>query len=137
MVVASEVNRVMSERELAKRIEKRRIACDSLIQQLDPLEQIRFCLTTEARIQNKIFRAVVEIEGCEVGSRCALNGQFLSGRNFRVKLFRDFLCDLTLDSEHVVQVAIVLFRPHMCVSARVDQLGVHVKLSSDPAYATL
>src|SRR5437899_6708593 len=137
MVVASEVNGVMSVGELAKRIEKRRIACDSLIQQLDPLKQIRFCLTTEARSQNKIFRAAVKIEGCEIGSRPALNGQFLRGRNFGVKLLSDFLCDLTLDCEYVIQVAIVLFRPHMCVSARVDQLGVHVKLSSDPAYATL
>src|SRR5438552_1840820 len=137
MVVASEVNGVMSEGELAKRIEKRRIACDSLIQQLDPLEQIRFCLTTEARIQNKIFRAVVEIEGCEIGSRPALNGQFLSGRNFGVKLLSDFLCDLTLDCEDVVQVAIVLFRPDMGVGASVDQLRIDMKPAAGLACATL
>ena len=54
-----------------------------------------------------------------------------------MELLCDFLRDFALDREHVFQIAIVLFRPHMCVSARVDQLGVHVKLSSDPAYATL
>src|SRR6266487_7108566 len=137
MVVASEVNGVMSEGELAKRIEKRRIACDSLIQQVDPLEQIRFCLTAKARIQNKIFRAVVEIERCEIGSRPALNGQFLSRRNFGVKLLSDFLCDLTLDCEHIVQVAIVLLRPDVRIGARVDELGVDMNLSSCLAHATL
>ena len=64
----------MSVGELATRIEKRWIARQSLIQQLDPLEQIRFCLTAKARFQNKIFRAVVEIEGGEIGSRWTLNG---------------------------------------------------------------
>src|SRR6266545_2371204 len=72
MVIASEVHRVMSVGELAIRIEKRWIARDSLIQQLDRLQEIGFCLTAKARFQNKIFRAAVEIEGGEIGSRSAL-----------------------------------------------------------------
>ncbi len=55
----------------------------------------------------------VEIEGREVGGWRALNGEFLSRRNFGVKLFSDCLRNLALDSEHVFQIAIVLFRPEV------------------------
>src|SRR4029077_5319029 len=126
MVVASEVNGVMSEGELAKRIEKRWITGHSLIQQLDPLEQIRFCLTTKARTQNKIFGAAVEIEGSEIACWPALDGHSLSGRNFGVKLLSDFLCDLALDREHLIQIAVVFLCPHVRIRPSVDQLNVHM-----------
>jgi hypothetical protein len=51
---------------------------------------------------------------------------FSAAEIFGVKLPSDFLCDLALDPEHVFQVAIVLFRPDMCIGARVDQLRVYV-----------
>src|SRR6266545_3505793 len=79
-----------------------------------------------ARRQKKIFRVCVEIECGEVDGWRSFNGQFLSGGDFCVKLLSDFLCDLTLDSEHVPQIAIVLFSPDVGVCARVDQLGVYV-----------
>jgi len=41
MVVAKQVKEVVSPGELAIRIEKRWITCDSLIQQLGPLERVR------------------------------------------------------------------------------------------------
>src|SRR6476661_2986634 len=137
MVVASEVNGVMSEGELAKRIEKRWITGHSLIQQLDPLEQIRFCLTTKARTQNKIFRAVIEIEGCEIGSRPALNGQFLSGRDFGVKLLSYFLRNLALDREHLIQIAVVFLCPHVRICPSVDQLNVHMQPGPGLTHASL
>src|SRR6184192_2895093 len=101
MVVASEVNGVMSEGELAIRIEERWIAGDSLAQQLCCLKQIGFCVTAKGGSDKKILGPAVEIEGAKISSRLALNGQFLSGRNFGVKLLSDFLCDPTLDCEHI------------------------------------
>ena len=51
----------------------------------------------------------------------------LSAVRFCVKLLRDLLCDLTLDREHVLQIAIILLNPDVCVGASVDQMGVDVK----------
>ena len=49
----------------------------------------------------------------------------------------DFLRDLALDGEQIVQIAIVLLRPYMRVSARVDQLRIDVKPCPDPTDAAL
>lgn len=41
----------------------------------------------------------------------ALSGGFLTGRDFRVKLLSDLLCDLTLDCEDVGKIAIISLCP--------------------------
>ena len=105
--------------ELAIRLEKRWIARHRLVQQIDCLQQIgcrRYGKSSseidswrEYRDRKRQDRPLV-----------ALNGQFLSGGDFGVKLFGDFLRDLTLDCEQIIQIAVVLFRPNMSVGARVD-----------------
>src|SRR5437762_13875529 len=44
-----------------------------------------------------------------------------------MKVLGDFLRDLTLDCKQPIQIAVVFLSPDMRVSARVDQLRVHVK----------
>ena len=53
-----------------------------------------------------------------------------------MKLLRDFLRYFALDSEHVFEVAIVLFRPDVRVSAGVNQLDVYVKPGTSLTDAT-
>src|SRR5215813_2886945 len=107
MVEAIEIKRVMSEGEVVIRIEKRWIARHRLIQQIDCLEVIR----RPACRQKNIFGSRVEIEGGEIARRPPLNRQFFSSRDFGAKLLSDFLRNLTLDGEQIVQIAIVLFGP--------------------------
>src|SRR5438445_11035533 len=54
-----------------------------------------------------------------------------------MNLLSDFLRDFTLDREHIIQVAIVLFRPDMGVGASVDQLRIDMKPAAGLARATL
>jgi hypothetical protein len=78
MVEAEEVKEIMSEGKLAIGLEKGWVMRDSLVQQIDRLLQIRSRATGKTRRQQKIFGAVVEIEGGEVGGWWLFNGQFLS-----------------------------------------------------------
>src|SRR5207247_9478614 len=55
---ASEVKHVLSLGELAIRIEKRWVTCDSLIQQLGRLEQIRSRVTKKPRFQKSSGAAI-------------------------------------------------------------------------------
>src|SRR6266571_3729656 len=132
MVVAKKIKRVMSEGELAIRIEKRWITRDSLVQQIDRLEGF----PPGAYRQKNSFGARVKVEGCEVGGWLALDGQFLRSRHFGVKLLSDFLRDLALDCEYVIQVTIVFFGPDVRVRARVDQLGIQMDSGPIPAHAS-
>src|SRR5712664_529398 len=101
MVVAKEVKLVMSVGELAIRSKKGWITGDYLVEQIRGLQQFRFGITAKARHQQKIFRARVQIEGGQIGSLWAFDGQFFSDRDFGVELFGNFLRDLTLDNEQV------------------------------------
>ena len=74
-----------------------------------------------------IIGARIELESDEIGWLVCLNRHFLSSRDFGVKLFGDFLRDLALDGEQIVQIAIVLLGPDVRVGARVDQLRVQMK----------
>src|SRR5207244_7021873 len=56
---------------------------------------------------------------------------------FRSKLLSDFLGNLALDGEQIVQIAIVLLGPDVRVRARVDQLRVHMKPGADSPDAAL
>src|SRR5437016_2352197 len=136
MVQATMVKLVMSPGELTIRIEKRWITRHSLVQQVDYLHQIRY-LAAKRCPQKNIIGSGIKIKSNEIAGRPALNGRFLSGRDFGVKLLSDFLRNLALDRKQVVQIAIVLFRPDVRVGARVDQLRVHVKPGADSPNAAL
>ena len=87
--------------------------------------------------RKNIIGARIEIESNEIARRLALNGQFLSRCDFGVKLLGNFLRDLALDCEQIIQIAVVLFDPDVRVSARVDQLRVQMKMRAGPADAAL
>src|SRR5215469_7873432 len=129
----------MSPRELAICLEERWITRYSLVQQIDRFQQIRLCITASGRgkahSQKKIFGATIEIKGGEIHCWWPLNSQTFIGRDFDVKLARDFLSDLTLDSEDIFQIAIVFFRPHVRVGSGIDQLDIYVKPGSGFAQA--
>src|SRR5207245_8640354 len=103
MVKSREVKLVMSPSELTIRIEKRWIARHGLVQQIDCLTEIRHPVAKGCP-RKHMTGARIEIESNEIAGRFALNGHFLSGCNFGMKLVSDFLRDLALDCEHVVQI---------------------------------
>src|SRR5262249_6754796 len=120
MIIAEVVKTVMSMRELAIRFEKRRVMHDSLIQKIGRIQQICSSANIRACHQKKILGATVKVESGEISGWLSLNGQSLSSCDFGLKVLSDSLRDLTLDSEHVVQIAIVLLRPKMRVRPRID-----------------
>src|SRR5437667_7988113 len=130
MVDAIEIKLIMSEGQLAIRIEKRWVARDSPVQQIDSLPKIQYLAPS---LQKNIIGARIQIKSNEIPGRFALNGQFLSRCNFGMKLPSDFLRDLALDCEQVVQIAIVLLGPEVGVGARVDQLRTQVNAITTPA----
>src|SRR5437762_59020 len=136
MVKAREVKLVMSPGELTIRIEKRWIARHGLVQQIDCLTEIRHP-AAKGCPRKHMTGARIEIESDEIAGRPAVNRQSLSSRDFGAKPLSDFLRNLALDGEQIVQIAIVLFGPDMSVRARVDQLRVHVKRGADSPYAAL
>src|SRR5947199_10660641 len=119
MVDAIEIKLIMSKGQLAIRIQKRWVARDSPVQQNDSLSKIHYLAPS---LQKNIIGARIQIKSNEIPGRFALNGQFLSRCNFGMQLLGDFLRDLALDCEHVVQLALIVFDPHMGISPRIDQL---------------
>src|SRR5262245_36912397 len=119
-VEATRVKVVVSPGELAVRLEEGWVMCDSLIQQLGRPQQICFRGRGKADIQKKTPGAGVEIESDEIEGGRALDGQFLSGRDFGIEVLDDFLRDFTLAREHLFQIAIILLRPDVRIRARVD-----------------
>src|SRR6266487_2508471 len=136
-MVAKPVKVAVHPGEEAIRLEKGWIACHRLVQQIDCLQPSRFRVATERRRQKEILAACVKIERDEVGGWLALNGQFLSSRDFGVQSFGDSLRDLALDGKEIVQIAIVLLSPDVGVCARVDQLRIHMKPLAGPADTAL
>src|SRR5438128_3375205 len=134
MVDAIEIKLIMSEGQLAIRIEKRWVASDSPVQQIDSLPKIQYLAPS---LQKNIIGARIQIEGNEIPGRFALNSHFLSGCNFGMKLVSDFLRDLALDCEHVVQIAVILINPDVGIGPRVDQLRIQMKMRAGPADAAL
>src|SRR5437867_3934083 len=111
MVMAKQVKEVVSPGELAIRIEKRGIACDSLIQQLGPLEQISFIVAAKGRIQKKILGARVQIERGDIACWGTFDCVFFSWRKFCLQLLRNRHCDLALNGEYVGGVPIISLPP--------------------------
>src|SRR5207249_280429 len=118
MVGAKKIKRVMSVGELAIRIEKRWITRDSLVQQIDRLEGIRF--PDRRRPQKNIFGARVEIERADVARRRTLDCVLFTRRKFGLQLIRNRLRDLALNREHVRKIAVIGLSPYVPVRARID-----------------
>src|SRR6266536_1544061 len=109
MVDAKKIKRVMSEGELAIGIEKGWITRDSLVQQIDRLEGIRF--PDRRRPQHNIFGARVEIERADIARRVTFDGVLFTWRKFCLQLISNRLCDLALNGEHVRQIAVISLGP--------------------------
>jgi hypothetical protein len=110
VVEAKKIELLMCASELAVRLEKREIACDGLIQQVDRLQQIRFQATAKTKLE-KIPGAIVQIERNEVSCWRLFNDELLRSRNFRTKLLSDFSRKVALDRKQVIQIAVEFFRP--------------------------
>src|SRR5262249_23669603 len=122
--------------ELAIRLEKSWVMRNGLIQQIYSGQRIRLLFwKVKAECQKKILSAAIKMESGKISSWWALNGQFLSMRDFDVKLLCNLFCDFALDGKDVFQVAIVFLGPDMRIGARIDQLGVDVKPGSSLTYA--
>src|SRR5262245_47513085 len=117
----------MNPRQLTICLEKRWVTRNRLIHQISRLQQCLVVSGAESPSQNKILGAAVKVEGSEINRGWALDGQLLSRRKFGVKLSCDPLRDLALNCKHVLEIAIVFFRPDVGIGAGVDQLDVYVK----------
>src|SRR6266536_1066862 len=115
MVEAKKVKRAMSVRELAIRLEKRRVTRDSLVQQIGRLEQFRSRGTAKAR-QKKIFDASVEAERRDVARRGKFDCVHFPWRKLGLKLLGNRLRDFTLNREHIRKIAVISLRPSLFVS---------------------
>src|SRR5437870_1116910 len=104
MVKTREVKLVMSPGELTIRIEKRWIARDGLVQQIDCLTEIRHP-AAEGCPRKHMTGARIEIESDEIAGRPALNRQSLSSRDPAAKPLSDFSRNLAPDGEQIVQIA--------------------------------
>ena len=100
MIVAGEVNYIVSIGELAICIEVRRVFRDSLIQQVDCFEQSRLCIAKQASFQER-FRAAVEIERGDIGRGCLLDRSLFIRREFSLQLIGDRFRDFALNGENV------------------------------------
>ena len=77
--MTKKIQEIVSICELTVRLEKRRVARNSLIQQAGCLDQISVSGGAKDRRQKKAPCLRIEIEGFEIGSWLARNGHFLSG----------------------------------------------------------
>src|SRR4029077_21014449 len=138
MVEAQKIKLVMSMRESAIRLEEVRITGNSLVQQIDRLQQICFQAAAETQ-REKSLGTIIKIESDEIGCWRLFNGKFLCSRNFRAKALSDRSCKLTLDRKQVIQIAIVFLRPDKSPRASVYQSSLEVKTraSTTPGHGAL
>src|SRR5712692_4376660 len=113
MVEGKEIKRIMSVSEFAICLEKRWIMRDSLVQQISRLQKIRQSTRDTAKngLQKKIVGASVEIERGDVARRGAFDCVLFARRKFGLQLVGDRLGDLTLNGEHVREIAIISLPP--------------------------
>jgi hypothetical protein len=105
-VQPKEVKRVMSVGELAVSLEKRWVTPDGFVQQVSCRQQSRSCGTAKA-CQKKIFGLSIELEGGDIARRGTFDCTLFTGREFRLKLVGNRLCDLTLNREYVCKIAVI------------------------------
>ena len=104
--------------------EKGGIACQSLVEQIDPGAQVLRGYCAEAGVKNEVLGPAVEFKSTHVCGRTLLNRALLGGRELRLQLIGNGFRDLTLNSKNIRQIAIVRLRPQMRVIAGIDQLRV-------------
>src|SRR5438552_18460501 len=79
-VLTQSVQCVMGTSDQALRCEERGIACQGLIEQIDPSMDIRHLHATEASVKNEIIRSAVELKRRYVRGRSLLDRTFLGRR---------------------------------------------------------
>src|SRR2546430_16228821 len=72
-MLTQSVQCVMGTSDQALRREERGIACEGLIEQIDPRMDIRHLHATEANVKNEIIRSAVELKGSDVRRRSLLD----------------------------------------------------------------
>ena len=134
MLVAEEINAVVSRGEQAISLKERGVTGHCLFQKIDRLQHIREVLRAETNIQQKALGLRVKIEGCDIGGRGTFDRIYFTRRKLCLKLISDCLRDLALDGKHIGQIAIIGLRPQMRVITSVDQLCVHADAVRSPLH---
>src|SRR5438445_7869997 len=96
-VLTQSVQCVMGTSDQALRCEERGIACQGLIEQIDPGMDIRHLHATEANVKNEVLRSAVELKRRYVRGRSLLDRTLLGGREFRLQLVGNAFGNLTLN----------------------------------------
>ena len=95
-----------------------------------------FCIAAEFV---RSVKHLVSLHERQIGSAVfrgpALDLRLLHWRELRLQFAYDLLGQVSLNSKHIGQVAIVIFRPHVLVVCGVDQLNVHAHPIADAANA--
>src|SRR5213082_1758271 len=102
--------------------EKRRVARDRLLEQLRGLEKIFLQPRAKTCVGTKSFRSHIKVVGNKIGRRSVVDAGLFLRRQLRVQLIGDRLCHFALNSEDVIKWTIIVFRPKVRVSSRIDQL---------------
>src|SRR6266404_863659 len=136
-MLTQSVQCVMGTSDQALRREERGIACEGLIEQIDPGMDIRHLHATEANVKNEIIRSAVELKRRYVRGWSLLDRTLLGGREFCLQLVGNAFGNLTLNGEDVSEIAIVSLRPKMPIVAGIDQLRVHAHTIAYALYTAL
>ena len=136
-VIASEkVNEVMRFSQSAVGKEKRRVARDRLLEQTRGLEKIFLQPRIETCGGAKSFGSQIKIVGHQVARGSFLDGCFFRRGELSVQLIGDRLCDFALNGEDVIKWTVIVLRPQMRISARIDQLRGHAHSATYPLYTS-
>src|SRR5438477_7603399 len=136
-VLTQSVQCVVGTSDQALRCEERGIACQGLIEQIDPCMDIRHLHATEANVKNEVLSPAVEFKGSDICGWTLLDRTLLGGREFRLQLVGNAFGNLTLNGEDVSEIAIVSLRPKMRIVAGIDQLRVHAHTIAYALYTAL
>src|SRR5262245_13144095 len=116
MVVAEEIDAVVSRSEQAIRFEKGWITRDSLVQHFSRLQQTRFRIAAG----KKIFGSRVEFERGDVICGSLLNRSFFARGKAGLQLAGNRSRDLSLNREYISKVAVISLPPEPPVGRHID-----------------
>src|SRR6266481_4923616 len=105
----------MSVGETTIGIKERAITRDSLVQQINRLEQIRSFSGCDRRSEQKLFGASVEIESAEVVRRRTFHRSLLGWRELGLQLIGNSLCNLVLNCENIGELPIITLSPQVLI----------------------
>src|SRR5215470_12153558 len=105
--------------ESAIGVEKRRVAGNSLVQQISCLLQFDVGGTAKTR-QKAIFGATVEIKRGDVLRWSTFDSAQFVWRKLYLYLVGDCIRDLVLGDEHVHEIAIISLAPQLPIAARIS-----------------